>query len=133
MTDADLRSHLAGTPVRSTRGRRLNRRDDDCLHIFVGDLAWGPDPRLVIEALHSLRDEALPPLADRLVRRPAPTSDVRAADAFSARQHKLRSKSEMSVHPRPLSQPDKILALVSSKDQRCLALLTFEWVQITAS
>src|SRR3569623_207940 len=120
VTDSDLRSHLAGTPVRPTLWGCLECLDDDRLHSHVGDLARSSDPGLSVKPLNPLRDEALPPLAHRLVRRPTPTSDVRAANPLGTRQHQLRPKGEMPVHPGPLGQPNTLLPFFSNKDQRCL-------------
>lgn len=79
--------------------------------LLVGDLSWCPHSRLVVEAVQSLCDKPLSPLADRLVRRPASASDIGAADPFSARQNQLRPEREVPIHPGSMRQPDEFLAL----------------------
>jgi hypothetical protein len=83
--------------VRPALRCRLERFDDDRLHVLVKDLAGGSDPRLIVKAINSLSNETLPPLADRLVRRATAASDVGAAGAVGTRQNQLCSKGEMPV------------------------------------
>ena len=56
--------HGSGAPVRGSAGRGLERLGDDALDLGIGDLARGPRPRFVGEAVESVLKEARPPLAD---------------------------------------------------------------------
>ena len=65
VTQADGLRHVARTPVRRPARRRFQRANDHLLHLLVGDRPLGARPRLVVQPVQSLRDEAPAPLADR--------------------------------------------------------------------
>jgi hypothetical protein len=58
----------ANAPVGGSGGLLLERAAQQYGHLLVGDRARTASPKLVVEALQTILDEALPPLAHRRLR-----------------------------------------------------------------
>src|SRR5579862_7035956 len=63
-------------------------------NLFVGDRARAAWAKLIVEALETMLDEALPPLAYRRLRPVQTLANLRVRDAFGGPQHQLSAGYE---------------------------------------
>ena len=101
--------HLLSAPVRLAFRLRLKRLDDNGLDLVVSHLLGRTHAWLIVESFQASIDEALSPLANRLVGRSMLASDGRVRGSVRAGEDQARSERDVAIYP---ASPRELLQLL---------------------
>ena len=120
VTQPDGLRHVARTPVRRPARRGFQRANHHLLDLLVGDRPLGAGPRLIVQPVQSLADEATAPFADRARRHMQASRHDLAVDALGARQDDARASRHVRRRSRAMGQRVQSLPFLRRQNQRNL-------------